>query len=144
MSLKVQTKECHDCGLIVEQWESSYTNDACSYCGAPLHNGSRVSPGVILERETEVFQRYIAGDAAKVKKFEERHKQEKERQHKSESTIEATKCSEPSCVPKCPTCGSTNVQRISTASRLGSTMLFGIASSKLGKTMECKNCGYKW
>ena len=25
-----------------------------------------------------------------------------------------------------------------------STGLFGLASSDVGKTMKCKNCGYKW
>lgn len=46
--------------------------------------------------------------------------------------------------PKCPTCGSTNVQKISTTKRWVSTGLFGLASSDIGKTMCCKNCGYKW
>lgn len=46
--------------------------------------------------------------------------------------------------PKCPTCGSTNIQKISGTKRWLSTGLFGIASSDVGKTMVCKNCGYKW
>lgn len=46
--------------------------------------------------------------------------------------------------PKCPTCGSTNVQKISATKRWVSTGLFGLASSNIGKTMCCKNCGYKW
>ena len=141
MNIKVQTKECHVCGLIVEQWESAYASDVCSYCGSQLCIGTRIAPGDIAERENEIYQKYIAGDSDKVKKFEERHKEEKERAHKSEPV---TLPSEPNCIPKCPTCGSTNVQRISTANRLGSTLLFGLASSKIGKTMECKNCGYKW
>ena len=48
------------------------------------------------------------------------------------------------CVPKCPTCGSTNIQKISVTKRLVSAGLFGLASSDIGKTMVCKNCGYKW
>lgn len=51
---------------------------------------------------------------------------------------------EPVCVPKCPTCGSTNVQKISGAKRWLTTGLFGLASGDLGKSMRCKNCGYKW
>lgn len=47
-------------------------------------------------------------------------------------------------IPKCPTCGSTNIQKISTTRRLVTTGLFGLASSNVGKTMLCKNCGYKW
>lgn len=52
--------------------------------------------------------------------------------------------SESVCVPKCPTCGSTNVQKISGAKRWLTTGLFGLASGDLGKSMWCKNCGYKW
>ena len=48
------------------------------------------------------------------------------------------------CIPKCPTCGSTNIQKISGTKRWLSTGLFGLASSDVGKTMVCKNCGYKW
>ena len=46
--------------------------------------------------------------------------------------------------PKCPTCGSTNIKKISGTKRFVTTGLFGLASSNIGKTMECKNCGYKW
>lgn len=46
---------------------------------------------------------------------------------------------------KCPTCGSTNVKKISGASKAGSALMFGVLSlGKLSKTFECKNCGYKW
>lgn len=47
-------------------------------------------------------------------------------------------------VPKCPTCGSTNVEKISTAQKAFGFALVGLFSSNLGKTMHCKNCGYKW
>lgn len=46
--------------------------------------------------------------------------------------------------PKCPTCGSTNVNKISTAKKAAGFLTVGVFSSNLGKTMECKNCGYKW
>ncbi len=51
---------------------------------------------------------------------------------------------EPLHLPTCPTCGSTNIQKISGTKRWLSTGLFGLASSDVGKTMKCKNCGYKW
>lgn len=47
-------------------------------------------------------------------------------------------------IPKCPTCGSTNIERISGMKRFVTTGLFGLASSNIGKTMHCKNCGCKW
>lgn len=46
--------------------------------------------------------------------------------------------------PKCPTCGSTNIKKISGAKRWLSAGLFGLASSNIGKSMCCQNCGYKW
>lgn len=46
--------------------------------------------------------------------------------------------------PHCPTCGSTDVQPISTVKRVASTAVMGIASSTIGKSYECKKCGYKW
>lgn len=51
---------------------------------------------------------------------------------------------QPANVPKCPTCGSTNVEKIGTLERGISVAVFGLFSGKLGKTMECRNCGYKW
>ena len=44
----------------------------------------------------------------------------------------------------CPVCGSRSVKRISTTSRVTSVALVGLASSKIGKQYECKNCNHKW
>lgn len=46
--------------------------------------------------------------------------------------------------PKCPTCGSPNIKKISGTKRWLGTGLFGLASSDIGKTMCCNSCGYKW
>ena len=51
---------------------------------------------------------------------------------------------EQSNVPKCPTCGSTNIKKISATKRYVSTGLFGLASSDLGHTQQCVDCGTKW
>ena len=51
---------------------------------------------------------------------------------------------EQSRVPKCPTCGSSNISKIGTINRMVSTGLFGLASSKIGKTHKCNNCGTTW
>lgn len=47
-------------------------------------------------------------------------------------------------IPKCPTCGSTNVKPISTLNRAVSIGMFGLFSSKIGKNYECLNCKMKW
>lgn len=46
--------------------------------------------------------------------------------------------------PKCPNCGSTNTERISTASRTVSVATVGLASGKIGKQYRCKNCKHMW
>ena len=46
--------------------------------------------------------------------------------------------------PKCPTCGSTTIEKISTAKKAIGFVAVGIFSSNFGKTMHCKQCGYKW
>lgn len=40
----------------------------------------------------------------------------------------------------CPYCKSTNVKKISASSRVGSVMMFGIFSKKIGKQWHCNNC----
>ena len=46
--------------------------------------------------------------------------------------------------PKCPTCGSTNIEKISTTKKALGFVAVGVFSSNFGKTMHCKQCGYKW
>ena len=46
--------------------------------------------------------------------------------------------------PVCPMCGSKNTNRISTLNRAVSVGTLGLASSKIGKQYECKNCKHKW
>ena len=46
--------------------------------------------------------------------------------------------------PKCPTCQSTNIKKISGLSKAGSVAMFGIFSQKVKKQMHCNNCGYEW
>lgn len=47
-------------------------------------------------------------------------------------------------VPKCPTCGSKNIEKISLTKKAIGGAMFGLFSSNVRKTMCCKNCGYKW
>lgn len=47
-------------------------------------------------------------------------------------------------LPKCPTCGSTNIRKIGSVERGTSIVAFGIFSKKINKTFKCGNCGYTW
>ena len=68
---------------------------------------------------------------------------------KNQISSEADKC--PHCgrpvstAIKCPNCKSTNVEKISSASKVGSALMWGIfAAGKLTKTYHCKNCKFRW
>ena len=45
---------------------------------------------------------------------------------------------------KCPTCQSTNIQKISAGRKLLGGLGFGLMSKTATSQFECKNCGYKW
>lgn len=45
---------------------------------------------------------------------------------------------------KCPTCGSTKVQKISGVERGMSVFAWGLFSKKINKTFKCEYCGYTW
>lgn len=46
--------------------------------------------------------------------------------------------------PKCPTCGSTNIRKISTGERMVSVGMLGLFSKKINKSFKCNACGYTW
>lgn len=47
-------------------------------------------------------------------------------------------------IPKCPTCQSANIKKISGISKAGSVALWGIFSQKVKKQWHCNNCGSEW
>ena len=46
--------------------------------------------------------------------------------------------------PKCPTCNSSNLKKISLTSKAVNTAVFGIFGTKRHKQFHCNNCGYEW
>lgn len=46
--------------------------------------------------------------------------------------------------PKCPTCSSTNIEKISGLERGTSVAMWGLFSKKINKTFKCNNCGHTW
>lgn len=50
------------------------------------------------------------------------------------------------CIPKCPVCGSTNINKITLTTRAVKTGVFGVvgAVDDAGKTYKCGNCGSKF
>lgn len=115
-------------------------NSVCKYC-----NTQRVKTDTIFEeamqltdkQKEELINHYIKTlikDTYDLKAREEREANERS----------AFADYVPDTRPKCPTCQSTNISKISGTKRWLTTGLFGLASSDIGKTMQCNNCRYKW
>lgn len=47
-------------------------------------------------------------------------------------------------LPECPVCHSLDVHKIGNVKKISSFAVMGVFSSNIGKTMECKSCGYKF
>ena len=47
-------------------------------------------------------------------------------------------------IPKCPTCQSTDIKKVSTMSKASSVALWGLFSQKVKKQWHCNNCGSEW
>jgi predicted RNA-binding Zn-ribbon protein involved in translation (DUF1610 family) len=51
----------------------------------------------------------------------------------------------PAAIPRCPTCTSDRVERISAGRKLGAAAAMGVfAVGKLAQTHRCLNCGSRW
>ena len=70
------------------------------------------------------------------------HNAEKEYNQRIASIFNQKK--EEANVPKCPTCGSTNIKKISTSSKVFGAAMFGLFSKTARSQFECQNCHYKW
>lgn len=46
--------------------------------------------------------------------------------------------------PKCPTCGSEKIKKISTTAKVAGAAMFGLLSKTAKSQFKCERCGYKW
>ena len=132
--------------------------DECVYCNSPLVNGQieiedasttethTMSDSEILEKYKE-YRKSIENqighelsDAEFLIRLKEAHHDRlvfKAEKHNKISTVEKN-------VPKCPTCQSSDLKKVSTASKAGSVFMWGLLSQKVKKQWHCNNCGYEW
>ena len=134
---------CPKCGSIKMlnfEWEKD-----CSYCGYQLQDTEyyfteSVDHGNLKpEIRKAIFEKYIKNSPLY---SEESVKDREEKEGRERLNLPSSYT--PKNTPKCPTCGSTNVEKISTTKKTVEFVAVGVFSSNFGKTMHCKNCGYKW
>ena len=64
--------------------------------------------------------------------------------HQSTQLSKPAQATQPQNIPHCPTCNSTNIKKISAASKAGGMFMFGIFSKTAKSQFQCNDCGYKW
>lgn len=72
------------------------------------------------------------------------YKSEFEKTHAPLSDDENDIYKQPQNIPRCPTCNSTNIKKISAVSKAGGMFMFGIFSKTAKSQFQCEDCGYKW
>lgn len=132
--------------------------DECVYCNSPLVNGQiEIEDASTTETHTmsdsEILEKYKnyrktienqigreLSDTEFLIGLKEARRDSlvlKEEKYNKTSTSEKN-------VPKCPTCQSTDIKKVSTASKAGSVFMWGLLSQKVKKQWHCNNCGYEW
>lgn len=135
---------CKKCARVRDIW-SFETNIQCETCHVDM-----ISTGIDAtqyhQEARDVEKKRIAEEFAR-KNPEYDPALEAERKKKDAEIWLAT-CSTHAVtnqyVPKCPTCGSPKIHKISTASKVASVALVGIFSRKVHKQWHCDNCGSEW
>lgn len=46
--------------------------------------------------------------------------------------------------PRCPTCQSEDIKKISFGSKVAGAAMWGLLSTTARSQFQCNNCGYKW
>lgn len=154
-------KICYNCGFAsdpVLELIESVKYEYCPVCNSKLHklnlfNGIKLDKMSINDKDAWVEQQTGCKISDELKQqrsdyIDAKIKAGEERRREIEAIKAAHKAAEqcrmnPNNI-HCPTCGSNKIEKISGVSRAASVGVFGLASSKIGKTFECKSCGYKW
>lgn len=142
---------CNKCGRVVSLLEKEL-NEPCEYCQnitQPVPDEYLNDSKIFIKPELE--QRFIDQYIKSSPEFDQylfEHRDEdlfncwmenrKKLEH-GKAILE-----EQARISKCPSCGSSNISKIGAVGRVVSFKLLGFASSKIGKTHKCNNCGSMW
>ena len=148
-------KICKSCGAI-----SFNKEDICPVCNIPLITvtfftgrkidnlggedrdkyieeitGQKLNPIMVQKRKDylkKIYKEQKEILQKRIRKSEESRINEYQQKYLAEHNIH------------CPYCNSSNVTKIGTVNRAVSVGMLGLASSKIGKTHKCNECGSTW
>lgn len=122
--------------------------DVCVQCGS--HNSYKPVPDEYVDDyaiKDSIKEQFIENIVKPSPNFDQecwnRREAFKEIQKHNEELLRNNKVKQAN-VPKCPTCQSTNLKKITVTSKAMNTALFGLFGTKRHKTFHCNNCGYEW
>lgn len=145
MAFDHPVRYCPKCGNI-EMWQPELV-PVCEYCKSELIATEYILKDVIEHGDVKpeirkaIFEKYIKDNPMY---SEEAVKQREEKEYRNRLNMPSSYKAKESNKPKCPTCGSTNVKKISTGKKAIGFATVGIFSSNFGKTYECLQCKHKW
>ena len=142
---------CKKCGRIVQRL-SKHLDKPCDYCNSNLFlvPDEFLDDSKILindELKDQFINDYIKSSPEFDQYLFEHRKEDmfnKRMSDRAKLAHGASILEEKSRIPKCPTCGSTNIRKMGGIERGTSIATFGIFSKKINKTFKCSNCGYTW
>lgn len=133
--------------------------DECVYCGSELKNGTieiedvqtekpifEMSDEEILDKYSDYKKRIEEQTGRKMSNSEFLLGIREARRDRSNYQADRYKSISESIAnaPKCPTCQSTDILKISGLSKVVSVAVWGIFSQKVHKQWHCNNCGSEW
>lgn len=130
----------------------------CDFCGTPMFQTSESTTITIsntswpkTEDEIDSYIYSLLEKCDKVEEYDiEAHRIYKQKLRERVMARRKQQSNQQSATPSstnqphCPTCGSTDIIKISAAKKAMGAGLFGLFSKTAKSQFECKNCGYKW
>lgn len=136
--------------------------DECVYCGSELQDGTievevediQIEKQIHEMTDTEILEKY-SDYKIRIEKQLGRNMTDAEflngikeaRRDSLNLKVEkylADNQDDQNHIPKCPTCSSTDIKKISGLSKIVSVSMWGIFSQKVHKQWHCNNCDSEW
>ena len=147
-------KYCPVCGFVYCYLVTLRNKNQCRECHSNLIDTGKTLQEFYTElntKEPEYVQKYIGQKYIYIKEnklydpIKENIRLKEDMKYSEYVKTLEQKQIETSNIPHCPTCGSTNIEKISGVNKVGSAALFGVFSlGHISKTFRCKNCGMKF
>lgn len=149
-----KTFVCPKCGDHESYYEFSPNNPkhiTCEFCGTPYIQTNLTADEYTklnfqeFKKGNEDFEADIAKQYGNGEFDQEAYNGRKEiiAQRVKEREMRKTQL-QASNQPKCPTCGSTDLKKITATQKASNAVLFGLFGNKRKKQFHCNNCGYEW